>query len=91
MKNEKLDENNIYRNDDSNRNDHEDLKKEENIKIDGTEFKKNDIDKIAGKLLNKLYWKDNKNKVKSKYKSKDGGLMFTNGLTVKEFEEKYGF
>ena len=91
MKNEKLDENNIYRNDDSNRNDHEDLKKEEKIKIDGTEFKKNDIDKIAGKLLNKLYWKDNKNKVKSKYKSKDGGLMFTNGLTVKEFEEKYGF
>jgi hypothetical protein len=89
IKNEKIDENNIFKNDEYTKNEHDDLKKEENIKIDGIEFKKSDIDKIAGKLLNKYYWKENN--TKNKNKSNDGGLMFTNGLTVREFEEKYGF
>ena len=87
IKNEKIDEKNIFKNDEYTKNEHDDIKKEENIKIDGTEFKKIDIDKIAGKLLNKYYWKENN----SKNKYNDGGLMFTNGLTVREFEEKYGF
>ena len=38
------------------------------------------------KLLNKYYW----NESKVKYKPDDGGLMFTNGLTIREFEAKYG-
>ena len=71
---------------DSHRKEFEDLKKEENIVIDGKEFKKSDIDKIAGKVLKKCNWNEND----VNYKSNDGGLMFTNGLTIKEFEEKYG-
>ena len=71
---------------DSHRKEFEDLKKEENIVIDGKEFKKSDIDKIAGKVLTKCNWNEND----VNYKPNDGGLMFTNGLTIKEFEEKYG-
>jgi hypothetical protein len=74
----------------SNKNQSEDikdLKKEENIIIDGKEYKKSEIDLIANKLLKKCNW--NENKVNYKLNEK-GGLMFTNGLTIKEFEEKYG-
>ena len=73
----------------SNKNQSEDikdLKKEENIIIDGKEYKKSEIDLIANKLLKKCNW--NENKVNYKLNEK-GGLMFTNGLTIKEFEEKY--
>lgn len=70
----------------SHRKEFEDLKKEENIIIDGKEYKKSDIDKIAGKVLKKCNWNENT----VKYNPNDGGLMFTNGLTIKEFKEKYG-
>ena len=35
--------------------------------------------------------KCNYNENKVKYNSNEGGLMFTNGLTINEFEAKYGF
>ena len=82
--NEILDEsssNNIFP-----RNEFEDLKKEENVIIDGKEFKKTETYKIADKILKKCQYNENKHK----YKSNEGGLMFTNGLTIKEFEAKYG-
>ncbi len=68
------------------RNDYDDLKKEENIIIDGKEYKKSETYKIADKILKKCNYNENK----IKYKPYEGGLMFTNGLTVKEFEAKYG-
>ena len=66
---------------------YEDLKKEENIIIDGKEYKKTETDKIADKVLKKCNW--NEKKVDYKNMSGRGKLMFTNGLTVKEFEAKY--
>ena len=68
------------------RNDFEDLRKEENIIIDGKEYKKSDIYEIADKVLQKCHYNGNK----VKYKRNEGGLMFTNGLSVKDFEAKYG-
>ena len=68
------------------KNEYEDLKKEENIIIDGKEYKKSETYKIADKILKKC----NYNEKKIKYKPYEGGLMFTNGLTIKEFESKYG-
>ena len=67
---------------------YEDYKKDDNIIIDGNYYNKNDIDKIAVKVLKKCNWNDKK----INYKNMDGRhkLMFTNGLTVKEFELKYG-
>ena len=66
----------------------EDLKKEENIIIDGKQYKKSETYKIADKILKKCNW--NKNKVKYDGNFGKGKLMFTNGMTLKEFEEKYG-
>ena len=66
----------------------EDLKREENIIIDGKQFKKSETYKIADKILKKCNW--NKNKVKYNGNFGKGKLMFTNGMTLKEFEEKYG-
>ena len=68
------------------RNDFEDLRKEENVIIDGKEYKKTDIYEIADKVLQKCHYNGNK----VKYKRNEGGLMFTNGLSVKVFEAKYG-
>ena len=68
------------------KNEYEDLKKEEHIFIDGKEFKKSETYKIADKILKKCNYNENK----IKYKPCEGGLMFTNGLTIKEFESKYG-
>ena len=68
------------------RNDFEDLRKEENVIIDGKEYKKSDIYEIADKVLQKCQYNGNK----VKYKRNEGGLMFTNGLSVKDFEAKYG-
>ena len=67
------------------KNEYEDLKKEENIIIDGKEYKKINIYEIADKVLQKCHYNGNK----VKYKRNEGGLMFTNGLSVKEFENKY--
>ena len=69
-----------------NKVDYEDLNNEENIIINGMQFKKTETDKIADQLLKKCNW----NEKTFKYKPYDGKLMFTNGLTVKEFEAKYG-
>ena len=65
-----------------------DLKKEENILIDGKFYRKSDTDKIAEKMLKKCNWSHQK--VNYKNMEGRGKLMFTNGLTVKEFEIKYG-
>ena len=75
-----------FYNEQFNKNEYDDLKKEENIIIDGKEFKKSETDKIADKILKKCHYNENK----IKYKPNEGGLMFTNGLTIKEFEAKYG-
>ena len=83
--NEKTEEYSVS-NDGNWKNDYDDLKKEENIVIDGKEYKKSETYKIADKLLQKCHY--NENKVKCN--SNEGGLMFTNGLTIKEFEAKYG-
>ena len=65
-----------------------DYKKDENILIDGKFYKKKDADIIAEKMLKKC----NYNPKNVNYKNIDGKgkLMFTNGLTVKEFGIKYG-
>lgn len=65
-----------------------DLKREENVIIDGKQFKKSETYKIADKILKKCNW--NKNKVNYNGYFGKGKLMFTNGMTLKEFEEKYG-
>ena len=67
---------------------YDEYKKEQNIVIDGEEFKKTELDKIADKVLNKCNW--NEKKQKYTIRSGNGKLMFTNGLTLKEFEMKYG-
>lgn len=68
-------------------NQFEDLKKEENVVIDGKTYSKNETYKIADKVLKKCNW--NKNKVKYDGNFGKGKLMFTNGMTLKQFEEKY--
>ena len=68
------------------KNDFEDFKKEDNIIIDGKEYKKSETYKIADKVLKKCNYNENK----VKYNSNEGGLMFTNGLTINDFEAKYG-
>ena len=77
----------ITRNDYNKVHGYEDLKKEENIIIDGKEFKRNETDKIADKILQKCNW--NEKTVDYRNIAGKGKLMFTNGLTVKEFEAKY--
>lgn len=67
---------------------YDEYKKEQNIVIDGEEFKKTELDKIADKVLNKCNW--NEKKQKYTMRGGNGKLMFTNGLTLKEFEMKYG-
>ena len=68
-------------------NDFDEYKKDQNIVIDGQEFKRTELDKIADTVLKKCNW----NEKKKKYSNKgQGKLMFTNGLTLSEFEMKYG-
>ena len=83
-KNDKLDDSftrNLFE-----KNDFDDFKKEDNIIIDGKEYKKSETYKIADKVLKKCNYNENK----VKYNSNEGGLMFTNGLTINDFEAKYG-
>ena len=83
-KNDKLDDSftrNLFE-----KNDFDDFKKEDNIIIDGKEYKKSETYKIADKVLKKRNYNENK----VKYNSNEGGLMFTNGLTINDFEAKYG-
>ena len=67
---------------------YEEFKKDENVIIDGQEFKKTDTDKIAVKVLKKCNW----NETFKKYNTTidKGKLMFTGGLTLNQFEKKYG-
>ena len=67
---------------------YEEFKKDENVIIDGQEFKKTDTDKIAVKVLKKCNW----NETFKKYNTNidKGKLMFTGGLTLNQFEKKYG-
>ena len=66
-------------------------KTEEKIKIDGIEYSKNDLENLSKAVMNKCKF------TRKKYRSSDsdfsktgrGKLMFTNGLTVSEFEKKY--
>ena len=67
---------------------YESIKKEENVLIDGKLYPKSEADLIARKLLKKCNWSNYKKKHKNT--EGKGKLMFTNGLTVKEFEIKYG-
>ena len=68
---------------------YEEFKKDQHITSDGEEFKKTEIDKIADRVLKKCQYNE---KRKNKYnKMGDGKLMFTGGLTLNEFETKYGF
>ena len=66
----------------------DDLMREENILIDGKYFKKSETDLIADKLLTKCNWNEKKNKYKNQFGN--GKLLFTSGLTLIEFETKYG-
>lgn len=85
---ENVDENNTTKSKDGLDSYYGNFKKGENIIIDGKYYKKKDIDKIAEKILKKC----NYNHKIVNYKNIDGKgkLMFTNGLTVKEFGIKYG-
>ena len=67
---------------------YEEFKKDENVVIDGQEFKKTDTDKIAVKVLKKCNW----NEAFKKYNNKidKGKLMFTGGLTLNKYKKKYG-
>jgi hypothetical protein len=67
---------------------YDEFKKEENIFIDGQEFKKSETDKIADKILKKINYNEKKKKINSKLGQ--GKLMFTGGLTLNQFELKYG-
>ncbi len=63
---------------------------EEKIKIDGEEIPKSQIDKIAKIILKRCNFVHSKNKNNtSVLKSKQGKLMFTGGMTVNEFTNKY--
>ena len=66
-------------------------KQEEKIKVNGIEYRKNDLENLSKAIMESC------NYTKKKYRDSDniyshsgnGKLMFTNGLTVKEFEQKY--
>ena len=67
---------------------YDEFKKEENIFIDGKEFKKSETDKIADTILKKINY--NEKTKKNNNKLGQGKLMFTGGLTLNQFELKYG-
>ena len=67
---------------------YEEFKKDENVVIDGQEFKKTETDKIAEKVLEKCNWNGTFKKYNTKFDK--GKLMFTGGLTLNQFEKKYG-
>ncbi len=66
-------------------------KQEEKIKVNGIEYKKNDLEHLSKAIMESC------NVSRKKYRKSDsqyshtgnGKLMFTNGLTLKEFEKKY--
>ena len=75
-------------------NDNEDLfvkKPEEKIKINGIEYLKNDLENLSKAIMENCKFTRKKYRIDdSNYShSGNGKLMFTNGLTLKEFEKKY--
>ena len=66
-------------------------KQEEKIKVNGIEYKKNDLENLSKAIMESCnYSKKKYRKSDSVYShSGNGKLMFTNGLTLKEFEKKY--
>ena len=82
-KNDDFDENKLY---DKNVD-------EDNIMIDDEIFnKKNQFELIANKILDKCNIFNHKSKFNNTIlKKRNGKLMFTRGLSVNQFEKKYGF
>ena len=66
-------------------------KNEEKIKIDGIEYRKNDLENLSKAIMSKCKYTRHKFRDSDSNYSKNGQgkLMFTNGLTVEEFEKKY--
>jgi hypothetical protein len=79
------------------------IKEEEKIIMDGVVYYKKDLGKLSTKILEKCKWRqhkylkknnNNNNNANSNddnlyYKSGKGKLMFTKGMTISEFEQKY--
>ena len=66
---------------------------EENIMVDNHVYnKKNQFELITNKILDKCNIYNHKSKFNNtKLKKRNGKLMFTRGLSINQFEEKYGF
>jgi hypothetical protein len=71
-------------------------KQEEKVVIDGVVYNKNDLEKLSKKVLEKCNFRHLKygNEFKGEnnniyYKAGKGKLMFTKGMTISEFEQKY--
>ena len=66
---------------------------EDNIMIDDEVYnKKNQFELITNKILDKCNIFNHKSKFNNTIlKKRNGKLMFTRGLSVNQFEEKYGF
>ena len=66
---------------------------EDNIMIDNERFDKNkQFDLITNKILDKCNIFNHKSKFNNTIlKKRNGKLMFTRGLSVEQFEQKYGF
>ena len=82
----------------TNSKDDSNKKQEENVVIDGVVYNKNDLEKLSKKVLEKCNFRHLKygNEFKGEndndniyYKSGKGKLMFTKGMTISEFEQKY--
>ena len=80
------------------------IKEEEKIIMDGVVYYKKDLGKLSTKILERCNWRQHKygkrdnckgntdindNVDKVYYKSGKGKLMFTKGMTISEFEQKY--
>ena len=65
-------------------------KVEEKIVIDGVPYIKSDLEHISTKILEKCKWRHQKIKNdEESFKAGSGKLMFTNGMSILEFEQKY--
>jgi len=74
---------------------HYDVKKEEGgerIVVGDEQFLKSDINLITRKVLQKCNYFHSKNKNNNtRLRAGDGKLMFTSGMSISEFKEKYNF
>lgn len=66
-------------------------KEEEKVVIDKETINKDEMDKIAKRILYKCNYFHKKNKNNdTRHEKRKGKTMITNGMTVKEFEREYG-